>query len=103
MRIAFLTIFLLIFSVSESRPQVFATFSGDTVEICDTSFTWNCILSMRKMFPMITRWQDTLYIMECDTSMAEARCICQFDFTTYLVGLDPGSYTAVVVRHRLNV
>ncbi len=83
---------------SPAMSQLSVTFSGDTTKVWDSNFQWNCILDVHPMFPIITWSHDTVYIAECDTAAERALCVCNFTSCTNLLGLEPGTYVAVVSR-----
>ncbi|MHB8132449.1 MAG: T9SS type A sorting domain-containing protein [Mobilitalea sp.] len=90
-------LFFIVF-VKPTNSQVIATFNNDTTKIWDTNYMWNCVLTSKSFFPIVTVSRDTIYITECDTSSSRMLCICKYNSYTSLVGLDTGTYTAVVTR-----
>jgi hypothetical protein len=89
------TIIVLISSVNILYAQLSVVFNGDTTEIWDKNFSWNC---GGKFIPIIYTSQDTIYITERDTSRLEARCNCNHSVCTKFIDLDTGTYTAMVIR-----
>jgi hypothetical protein len=71
----------------------FVRFSGDTVKICHINVLENCAAGNISTAEIRS---DTIFVVESDTSLAFARCVCLFDFTTSLVGLGAGNYVAVI-------
>lgn len=96
-KIYFSIIFFMAF-VNLTNSQVIATFNNDTTKIWDTNYLWNCVLTTNSFFPIVTVSRDTIYITECDTSSTRMLCVCKYNSYTSLVGLNTGTYTAVVTR-----
>jgi hypothetical protein len=94
MKTAFAFWLLLICASNNAHSDVYATLTGDTTRIWDTSFDWSCT----GRFSSITRIShDTIYVTERDTIWL-ATCMCYFDVCTKLTGLQPGSYFVLVTR-----
>ncbi len=85
---------LLAGNINFAYSQLSVAFNGDTTEIWDSNFSWNCAAVF---FPVIRISQDTIYITEMDT-MDLATCICGYSVCTKLTDLDAGKHTAVVTR-----
>lgn len=78
-----------------AQDSVFVTINSDTVNIWNTGAYENCgfLVEMETIFS-----NDTITIIEHDTSCQYAYCNCNFDMYVSLTGLSPGSYHVDVFR-----
>ncbi len=97
------SIFILVASIillsipSNAQPMdsLFAVISEDTVTIWNTGAWENCG-SLFRMDLSISN--DTIYIIETDTSQNLAYCTCYFDIFISIAGLQNGEYSVEVSR-----
>jgi hypothetical protein len=74
---------------------LFAIVYDDSVVIWNTNVHTNC--GSLYVFD-IAQSQDSIIIVERDTSMLIASCMCNFDLSVTLKGLDKGHYFVIVYR-----
>lgn len=96
-RFLWIGIFLLQLGTSYAQLQV--TFSGDTTQIWDRNFEWNCASEFTSFVEIRN---DTVFVTEIDTSSRHATCVCFFTFHTGIAGLPAGNYVASVSRKYLD-
>jgi hypothetical protein len=78
-----------------TAESLFAVVQADTVQVWNVGIEMNCAA----LFIIDSHQsQDTLYVIETDTSSRLATCTCNFDLCDTIVGLPPGSYWAMVYR-----
>lgn len=80
---------------AQPMDSLFAVISYDTVTIWNTGAWENCG-SLFKMEMSVSN--DTIYIMETDTSTQLAFCTCYFDMSVSVTGLQSGIYYVEVNR-----
>jgi hypothetical protein len=78
-----------------AAESLFAVVQTDTVQVWNVGIEINCAA---RFIIDSHQSQDTLYVIETDTSSLLATCTCNFDLCDTVVGLPPGSYWAVVYR-----
>lgn len=69
------------------------TITGDSVEVLHSGFESTC---GSYYVPSATLSNDTVTIVERDTSIAYMTCDCSYSVATYLVGLAPSTYQVLV-------
>ncbi len=81
--------------LSLAQDSLFVTINNDTVNIWNTGAYENCGFSveMETIFS-----NDTITVIEHDTSNQYAYCNCNFDMCVSLTGLNPGNYHVDVFR-----
>ncbi|GEM_PF-2535692 len=97
MRIFFCCIIILLFCTTAfaGSDSVYVAISGDTATIWHVNTTENCC---SKVEMLATVLNDSIAILENDTSMALCNCLCTFDFSISLTGLEPGFYRVFLYR-----
>ena len=83
-------------SAQASEDSVFVKLQGDTVHVWNARARTNCCSHF--VFD-VSVTNDTLVVVERDTSSQFCYCDCYFDFSTSVVGLSPGSYVVKVYRN----
>lgn len=91
----FLLIGISLFQIGNAYAQLQVTFSGDTTQIWDRNFEWNCASEFSSL---VETRNDTVFVTEIDTSSRHATCVCFFIFHTSIVGLPAGDYVVSVSR-----
>jgi len=83
-----LALVLMIGGIS-AQDSIFVTIDNDTVNIWNTGAFENCgfLVEMETIFS-----NDTITVIEHDTSTQYAFCNCNFDMCVSLTGLSPGNY-----------
>jgi len=89
-----LALVLMIGGIS-AQDSIFVTIDNDTVNIWNTGAFENCgfLVEMETIFS-----NDTITVVEHDTSTQYAFCNCNFDMCVSLTGLNSGNYHVVVFR-----
>jgi len=78
-----------------SSDSVYVVVHGDTAVICNVDVPHYC----NSTFAFdVGRSHDTVSVVECDTARARVRCICTFDLSISVTGLQPGPYVGTVYR-----
>lgn len=99
MKILMISIVTFLISTSifpqQSRDSVFAIISSDTIRIWNTGAYENCGC-LFKMDVSIS--YDTIYVTEVDTASEWAFCMCTFDLSATIIGLQSGTYFVKVFR-----
>lgn len=93
---------LLVFSsfTYAGYDSLFVNISGDTTTVWHLNAGSQC--SANFIFD-ISIVNDTITIVERDTSKDHAKCDCTFDLNVAIVHLDSGTYTAKVYRQELKI
>jgi hypothetical protein len=91
-------IFILVacynFSFAQS-DSVYVQMVGDTVKILNVGASENCCISV---ITSTVISNDSIIIVEHDTSTSYCHCTCTFDFSVNLTNLAPGKYLVLVYR-----
>ena len=99
MKILFISIVSFLISIlvfpQQSKDSVFVIISSDTIHIWDTGAYENCGC----LFKMdVSMSYDTIYVTEVDTASVWANCMCTFDLSETITGLQSGTYFVKVFR-----
>ena len=96
-RLLALLIFVLISTTALAGPDsVYAVVRGDTVTIWNTDVEYYCGGQFQFDVNVVNH---TIDILEDDTSLTHARCVCEYDLSASLRGLSGGNYDVQVYRH----
>ena len=80
---------------SAGTDSVYVQFVSDTVKIWNVNASENCCI---RVVTSATVSNDSILVIEHDTSTAYCYCECTFDFSVSLTGLHAGSYFVRVYR-----
>ena len=99
MKILFISIVSFLISIlvfpQQSKDSVIVIISSDTIHIWNTGAYENCGC----LFKMdVSMSYDTIYVTEVDTASEWAFCICTFDLSETITGLQSGTYFVKVFR-----
>jgi hypothetical protein len=82
-------------TVHANPDSVYAVMRGDTVVIWNTDAEHYCAVQFRFDVDISNR---TISIFETDTLRDHVRCICMYDLSVSLVGIQSGSYDVSIYR-----
>ena len=91
----FLASALVISTAYANTDSVYVQIVGDTVMIWDRNAHENCCISVVMSADV---WNDSIIVIENDTSTSYCNCMCYFDFSVSLTDLSPGTYHVSVYR-----
>lgn len=83
-------------AVYGQKDSIFATVSGDSVTIWDMHLLENC--ASRYIFSLLMPEQTKIVLHEIDTAEGVANCLCRYDLSVTLHGLEQGHYQVTVYR-----
>ena len=90
------SILIVTTTYAQTEDSVFVIVSGDTVHIWNTGAYENCGCLFRMD---VVLSNDTIYVTEVDTTSDWAFCMCSFDLSASVTGLQTGSYLVQVFRY----
>ncbi len=98
MRTFFISFLLIVGfgSAIAGEDSLFVKIHGDTATVWNTLVYANCCA---KFISEVSIFNDTITITERDTSKNYCRCLCYFDISNSITGLQAGSYFVKVYRY----
>jgi len=77
------------------KDSVYVQIINDTVKVWNVGVEENCCI---RVVTTTNISNDSIIVLEHDTSNALCNCMCTFDFSVSLTGLQPGTYHVLVYR-----